>query len=97
MIKNYGDGGHSVATSLPYLASLGHLTADKRFALGSPKPTLWPSFIRKTLSIIYMLEVEKLTVSFINARKDCLWKINRKMEGEKNAESFHRESGNSER
>jgi len=28
--KIYGDGRHSAATSLPCLASLGHLTADKR-------------------------------------------------------------------
>jgi len=27
---DFGDGGHSAATSLPCLASLGHLTADKR-------------------------------------------------------------------
>lgn len=31
MTKIYGDGGHFAATSLPCLATLDHLTADKRF------------------------------------------------------------------
>ncbi len=36
--KIYGDGRHSAATSLPCLASLSHLTADKRFAYAYPNP-----------------------------------------------------------
>jgi len=49
----YGDIGHSAATSLPCLTSLCYLIADKRFAFGSPKPTSWASFIRKTLGVIF--------------------------------------------
>ena len=40
----------SAATSLPRLASLGHLTADKSLRYASPKLPSATSFIRKTLS-----------------------------------------------
>ncbi len=36
-MKLRGNGGHSAATSLPCLASLGHLTANKRLHYASPK------------------------------------------------------------
>lgn len=41
MIKKdrIGGLGHSAATSLPRLASLGHLTADKRGIKDFPKPS----------------------------------------------------------
>jgi len=47
--KIYGDGRHSAATSLPCLASLGHLTADKREIKDFPKLPSATSSIRKTL------------------------------------------------
>ena len=37
-----------------------HITADKRFALGSPKPTSWASFIRQTLYEIPNPLIEKI-------------------------------------
>ena len=40
----------SAATSLPCLAPLGHLTADKRLRYASPKLPSATSFIRDTLS-----------------------------------------------
>lgn len=52
MIEIYGDGGHSVATSLPRLASLGHITADKREIKNFPKLPTATSFIRRTLAEI---------------------------------------------
>lgn len=36
-------------TSLLASLSLAHITADKQFAFGSPEPTPWASFIRKSL------------------------------------------------
>jgi len=52
MLSKYGDGGHSAATSLPCLASLGHLTADKRLRYASPKLPSATSFIRNPLGEI---------------------------------------------
>ena len=40
------------ATSLPCLASLGHLTADKRFRFATPKLSSVTSFIPNTLGEI---------------------------------------------
>ena len=37
MNKNFSDGGHSAASSLPCLVSLGHLTADKMKIKDFPK------------------------------------------------------------
>jgi len=45
--KIYGDGRHSAATSLPCLASLGHLTADKREIKDFPK--ILHLFLKKSL------------------------------------------------
>ena len=50
--KIYGDGRHSAATSLPCLASLGHLTADKREIKDFLKLPLATSFICKPLYAI---------------------------------------------
>ena len=49
-----GGLGHSAATSLPCLASLGHLTADKREIKDFPKLPSATSFIRKTLGDILL-------------------------------------------
>ncbi len=54
-----GFGAERFVASLLASLSLGHITADKRFAFGSPKPTSWASFIRQTLSAIGHKGVDK--------------------------------------
>jgi len=58
------------------------ITADKGEIFDFPKLPTATSFIRNTLSIIYV-GGEKVDSVIINARKNYLWKLNRKMEGEK--------------
>ncbi|PIV69831.1 MAG: hypothetical protein COS08_03385 [Euryarchaeota archaeon CG01_land_8_20_14_3_00_38_12] len=54
---------NSAATSLPCLASLGHLTADKRLRYAPPKFVSQTSFIRKPL-----YEIARMTrIKILNA------------------------------
>jgi hypothetical protein len=60
-----GGLGHSAATSLPCLASLGHLTADKREIKDFPKLPSATSFIRKTLyAIEFTKEIRYGTINY---------------------------------